>query len=128
MLTFELSNNLPGVNFELYGSLDQTRVVLDHFLMPFEHKMLLDKITNIVQSRGTYIPTGTLQRVCQVLHFLIISLFKRLYDFLHGGIKRHALEIAQHHVEDLWLTSKALNGQVNIYGGRSVHFEDLDLL
>ena len=55
------------------------------------------------------IATCSLQTMREILHFLVIVLLEGDNDILHSGIESHALKIAQHHVEDLRLSSKTLD-------------------
>ena len=128
VLTFKPGDDLPGVNFELDGCLHQTGVVFHHFVIPLENEVFLNKVANVVKSASANVSTGSLQTMCQVLHLLIIVLFVWDNDILHGRIESHILEITQHHIEDLRLTTEALDCQIDIDGRRCVHLQHFDWL
>jgi hypothetical protein len=109
LLTFEFGDDFSRINLKLDCCLNETWVILNHLLVSLENKVFLNKVADIMQPGCSNIATCSLQTMREILHFLVIVLLEGDNDILHSGIESHALKIAQHHVEDLRLSSKTLD-------------------
>ena len=109
LLTFEFGDDFSRINLKLDCCLYETWVILNHLLVSLENKVFLNKVADIMQPGCSNIATCSLQTMREILHFLVIVLLEGDNDILHSGIESHALKIAQHHVEDLRLSSKTLD-------------------
>ena len=67
--------------------------------------MLLDEVTDVVQSRRSDVCRSTFQTVRQRFHLLEVFVVKRRYNVLHDLVETHALQVSKHHVEDAWFAS-----------------------
>ena len=72
------------IDFKFYGSFYQTWVVVDHLLVVLGVVVILDVVTDVVETACAYVATRTLKRMCFLLNIVPIAFINRFYDFGQG--------------------------------------------
>jgi hypothetical protein len=86
-LTLESRNEDTRVDFELNSCLYEGRVVFKHLRVAIVNEVLLDEVTSVVESRGTYVATSSFEGVSQVLHCLVVPVIVGWDHVLHRFVE-----------------------------------------